>query len=125
MASAASADENVTIDGIDFNVPDGFTEDLDEAIVNETDTDNGMTYISNGKCYDNKDDVITIVVCNYQGVNVSEDVFSKIDGANLKIKDVDGKLMNFGFLKVYCYVKDGKLVTISTNNQDNLEKFII
>ena len=27
MASAVSADENVTIDGIDFNIPDGYIED--------------------------------------------------------------------------------------------------
>ena len=52
MASAVSADENVTIDGIDFNIPDGYVEDVTEEIVNETETDEDGTYVTNGKFYD-------------------------------------------------------------------------
>ena len=36
-----SADNTVTISDVNFTIPDGFTEDVSEAIVNETDSEDG------------------------------------------------------------------------------------
>lgn len=125
MASAVSADENVTIDGIDFNIPDGYTEDVDAQIVNETDTDEGMTYISNAKAYESEDNYMLLLVAAYEGVNASEDAFADIEGDNLTINGVDGKLVDMYIMSIYCYVKDGKLVTLTSDISDEFEKFIV
>lgn len=125
MASAVSADENVTIDGIDFNIPEGYTEDVDAQIVNETDTDEGMTYISNAKAYESEDNYMLLLVAAYDGVNASEDAFADIEGDNLTINGVDGKLVDMYIMSIYCYVKDGKLVTLTSDISDEFEKFIV
>lgn len=125
MASAVSAEEKVTISGIDFNIPDGYTEDVKQEIVNQTDTSSGMTSISNGKLYQNGNNTILIFVATYEGFNVTDDYIAKIKGDNLTVKNVEGKLLDFGIFKIFSYAKDGKLVTLSTDSQDELEKFII
>ncbi|WP_406533824.1 hypothetical protein [Methanobrevibacter sp.] len=125
MASAVSADENVTIDGIDFNIPDGYTEDVDAEIVNETETDEGMTYISNAKAYESEDNYMLLLVAAYEGENASDDAFADIEGDNLTINGVDGKLVDMYIMSIYCYVKDGKLVTLTSDISDEFEKFII
>ena len=125
MASAASADENVTIDGIDFNIPDGFTEDVDEAIINETNSEHKVSFVSNAKVYENGDHIMTLMVCTYEGVNVTNDYLKDMDGDDLTINGVDGKLTDTGFIKVFCYVKDGKLAELSTNYQEDIEKFVV
>lgn len=125
MASAVSADENVTIDGIDFNIPDGYIEDVQSEIINETETDEGLTYVSNAKCYDSENNTMLLLVAAYEGVNVTDDVFADIEGNDLAIKNVDGKLVDLGLFSIYCYVQDGKLVTLTSDSADEFEKFII
>ena len=125
MASAVSADENVTIDGIDFNIPDGYIEDVTGEIVNETETDEDGSYVTNGKFFDNENYTMLILVADYGGDNASEDAFANIDVNTSKIKDVEGKLIDMGFLSIYCFVKDGKLVTLTTDGPEDIEKFII
>ena len=123
MASAVSADENVTIDGITFNIPDGYTEDADEAVVNETVSEDGVEYVSNSKLFENGGDIMSIMVATYDE-SISLDALNDV-GDDLKIGDVDGKLLDLSYVKVFSFEKDGKLVVLSTNNQDDIEKFLI
>ena len=125
MASAVSADENVTIDGITFNIPDGYIEDVDSEIVNQTESDEGVTYVSNAKSYDSENHTMLLLVATYEGENATEDALADVDGDALKIKDIDGEFVDLGFLKIFCYIQDGKLVTLTTDSQDEIEKFII
>ncbi len=125
MATAVSADENVTIDGIAFNIPDGYTEDIDSEIVNETDSDDGVNYVTNGKLYENGNNIMTITVSTYDGVNATEKVLSSMNGEDLKINNTEGKIVDLGFISIYCYLKDGKLVSLSSDNQKEIEKFVI
>ena len=125
MASAVSADENVTIDGITFNIPDGYIEDVDSEIVNQTESDEGVTYVSNAKSYDSENHTMLLLVATYEGENATEDALADVDGDALKIKDIDGEFVDLGFLSIFCYIQDGKLVTLTTDSQDEIEKFII
>ena len=45
--------KNVTIDGIDFNLPDGFSEDVSSESVNETSSVGGFEYKYNQKLFEN------------------------------------------------------------------------
>ena len=125
MASAVSADEKVTIDGIDFNIPEGYTEDVDSAVVNETETDDGVTYVSNGKFFDDGNYTMLLLVADYGGADVAEAAFAEVEGENLTIQNTTGKLVDLGFLKIYAYLEDGKLVTLTTDGPDEIEKFVI
>lgn len=125
MASAVSADEKVTIDGIDFNIPEGYTEDVDSEVVNETETDDGVTYVSNGKFFDNGNYTMLLLVADYGNANATEAAFAEVEGENLTINNTDGKLVDLGFLKIYAYLEDGKLVTLTTDGPDEIEKFVI
>ena len=125
MASAVSADEKVTIDGIDFNIPEGYTEDVDSAVVNETETDDGVPYVSNGKFFDDGNYTMLLLVADYGGADVAEAAFAEVEGENLTIHNTTGKLVDLGFLKIYAYLEDGKLVTLTTDGPDEIEKFVI
>ena len=125
MASAVSADEKVTIDGIDFNIPEGYTEDVDSAVVNETETDDGVTYVSNGKFFDDGNYTMLLLVADYGGADVAEAAFAEVEGENLTLHNTTGKLVDLGFLKIYAYLEDGKLVTLTTDGPDEIEKFVI
>lgn len=125
MASAVSADENVTIEGITFNIPDGYTEDVDSETINQTTTDEGKTFTSSSKSFDSEDHNMLLLVATYDGENATEAALADIDSANLTIKDIDGKLVDLGFLSIFCYEQDGKLVALTCDSQDEIEKFII
>lgn len=126
MASAVSADEKVTIDGIDFNVPDGYTEDLSNEIINETNSTDGVTYVNNGKLFENGDNITVIIVSTYDAMDITEKFLTEnVGGDDVTIKGVNGKSLENGLFSLFYYAKDGKLVTFSTNNPDDIEKFII
>ena len=125
MATAVSADENITIDGIAFNIPDGYTEDIDSEIVNETDTEDGVNYVSNGKLYENGNTYMTLTVSTYEGVNATEKVLSNMNADDLTINNTEGKFVDLGFINIFCYLKDGKLVSLSSNDKNEIEKFMI
>ena len=98
MASAVSADEKVTIDGIDFNIPEGYTEDVDSAVVNETETDDGVTYVSNGKFFDDGNYTMLLLVADYGGADVAEAAFAEVEGENLTVEQL---------VTVFLYIKKG------------------
>ena len=109
------AEEIVTIDGIDFKIPDGFSEDKDEEIVNESSVQAGVTY----------DTVVVILVANYGEYNVTDDIIKEIGGNATSIGGVDGYLIKENFFYKFDYAKDGKLVVFSTNDEDVIGDFIV
>ena len=48
---SGDSEQTVTIDGIDFKIPDGFTEDADEEVINESNVKSGITYLTNSKLF--------------------------------------------------------------------------
>ncbi len=119
------AEEIVTIDGIDFKIPDGFSEDKDEEIVNESSVQAGVTYLTNSKLFEKDDTVVVILVANYGEYNVTDDVIKEIGGNATSIGGVDGYLIKENFFYKFDYAKDGKLVVFSTNDEDVIGDFIV
>lgn len=122
---SGDSEETVTIDGIDFNVPDGFTEDADEEIVNESNVRSGITYLTNSKCFENGDTVVVILVADYGEYKVTDDIAKEVGGDATTINGIDGYLSEDGFFYVFNYAKNDKLVVLSANDKDVIGDFLI
>ena len=58
----SSNNNTVTISGLNFTIPEGFTEDVDEEVVNESGSDEGYTYVSNERMFEDDDNLVLISV---------------------------------------------------------------
>lgn len=122
----SSQNQTVTIGGIDFNVPDGYNEDKNQSVVNKTVDENGVSMTNNLKAFiNNNTTVVAILVTEYKDYNITEDIVGSVAGDAKTINNVSGYLKtdDNGY-KVFSYVKDNKLVVISTNNEKVIGDFI-
>ena len=70
MTGCAYAAETTTVSDLNFTIPEGFTEDTDEAPVNESGSEDGYTYTLNSKTFEKGDTAVSIVVADYdQDIN--------------------------------------------------------
>ena len=121
----SDANETVTIDGIDFNIPEGFIEDPNEATINETNEQSGITYITNGKVYEKDGIIVALLVADYGEYKVTDEIAGAVGGEATTINNVSGYLSTDGIYKVFNYAKDDKLVVISANDEDIIADFIM
>ena len=125
IGTVVAASETVEIEGFEFTVPDGFTEDPTYETVNVVKEQNGVTFTSNGKLYQNDDgDVVNVLVAEYDGVEVTDDVAAGLGGDAKTIAGIDGYVIPNGTLTSFEFPNDGNLVVLSTNNEDILEDFL-
>ena len=125
ICTVVAASETVEIEGFEFTVPDGFTEDPTHETVNVVKEQNGVTFTSNGKLYQNDDgDVVNVLVAEYDGVEVTDDVAAGLGGDAKTIAGIDGYVIPNGTLTSFEFPNDGNLVVLSTNNEDILEDFL-
>lgn len=117
--------ENVTIGGIDFAIPEGFTEDPNHAIDNEQREQSGISYTLNGKLYEKDDTIVVLLVSDYGDYKVTDDIAREVGGEPTTINNIDGYLTTNGTYKVFNYAKDDKLVVISTNDENAIGDFLI
>lgn len=122
---SGDSEQTVTIDGIDFKIPDGFSEDTSEEVVNESNVQSGVTYFTNSKLFEKDDKVMVLLVADYGEYKVTDDIAKEVGGDATTIGGVDGYLKEDGFFHVFNYAKDGKLVVMSTNDKDIIGDFII
>lgn len=123
--SFVSAEQNITIDGVDFHIPDGFAEDPNHETVNEHHSQGSVNYVTNGKLFEKGNTIIAILVAEYEGFEVSDDVVANVGGDAKTINGVDGYLKQDTIYYVFSYEKDGKLVTISSTDEDEIGDFLI
>lgn len=121
----AGENQTVTIDGVDFNIPAGFTEDPNHATDNKTNEQGGITYITNGKLYENNDTIVAILVADYGEYKVTDEIAQSVGGEPKTINNVSGYLTTDGIYSVFNYAKDDKLVVLSATDEDVLADFII
>ena len=116
----------VTIDGIDFNIPDGFSEEKNLAIDGDVNETNGVQYTTWGKTYVNdKNKVISIGVATYDGVEVTDEMPKYIGGDKVSINGVDGYEYKVAPYDGFTFAKDGKLIIISTNDGNLLQDVVV
>lgn len=122
---SGSSEEIVTIDGIDFKIPDGFKEDSDEEVINESNVQGGVTYLTNSKLFEKDDTVMVILVADYGEYEVTDEIAKEVGGDATTINGVDGYLKEDNFFYVFNYAKNDKLVVLSTNDKDIIGDFIV
>jgi hypothetical protein len=117
-----SLDSNaVTISGVNFTIPEGFTEDVDDAIVNESDSDDGNNYVTNGKSYSDDDGNLLLITVSEYEQNITDDLVDDI-GDEKTIGNVTGYFDDMGFLSLFSYVQDGKVVVLTATEENLIEE---
>ena len=109
----------ITISGMNFTIPDGFTEDVEEAIVNETGSDEGYNYVTESKTFECNDDFIIISVSIYDN-NLTGDYMQDF-GDESTINNVSGFYEDLGFLSLFSYTQGNKLIILSANEKQIIE----
>ena len=109
----------ITISGMNFTIPDGFTEDVEEAIVNETGSDEGYNYVTDSKTFECNDDFIIISVSIYDK-NLTVDYMQDL-GDESTINNVTGYFEDVGFLSLFSYTQGNKLIIVSANERQLIE----
>ena len=120
----SSENQTVTIAGIDFNVPAGFSEDTNYSAVNQTVDESGVSITNNLKTFVNNNTVVAVLVAEYKDFNITDEIVGIVAGDAKTINNVSGYLSTDGNYKVFSYVKDNKLVVISTNDENVIGDFI-
>ena len=125
-ASAALFDNenNVTIDGIDFNVPDGYKEDTNYQTINEVKNKGGVQYTVNGKVFEKGSDIVSILVSDYGEYKLTDDIVKSVGGDEKTIGDVKGYASEDDGYYLFTYIKDDKLVVFSVTDEDSIEGFL-
>ena len=117
MIGCAYAAETTTVSDVNFTIPDGFTEDTDEATVNESGSEDGYNYVLNSKTFEKDDTALNIVVADYEQ-DINDDLIKDI-GKEKTIKDIAGYYGDGGVIKLFAYIEDGKIITITTINDND------
>ena len=118
-----SSDSNVVeISGVNFTIPEGFTEDVSEAVVNESGSDDGYNYVTNSKSFEDDEHVILISVATYDE-SITDDIIKDI-GEKTTINNVTGYLGDMGFLAIFSYLQDNNVVVITADDKDIIEEVL-
>ena len=120
--SADSSNSTVTISGINFTIPEGLTENVGEEKINESGSEEGYNYLTNQKTFVSGDYILEISVSSYEQ-NMSDDYLNDT-GKEATINNVAGRIENLGFLVLFSYVQDGKVVVITSNDKSVIEKVL-
>ena len=123
IGCAYASDNTVEISGVNFTVPEGFTEDVSGEVVNESGSDDGYNYITNSKSFTTDDHRFSVSVATYDQ-NITEDIIKDI-GEKTTINNVTGYLGDMGFLAVFSYVQDDNVVVITTDDADIIEEVLV
>lgn len=117
--------ETVTIDGIDFKIPDGFSEDSSQELVNEPQSQGGIDYVVNGKTFNNGLSEVAILVADYGDFKVNDDVLKALGGEKTTLNDVEGYQYESDGYYIFNYQKNDKLVVISSSDENIISDFLI
>lgn len=106
--------ETVKVEGIKFNVPDGFKEDKSAGIDDyEKTAENNIKYTISQKVYKNADDdKFTLGVITYEDHDVTDDVAAGVGSDKVTINGIKAYKYQDGNDKGIVYAKNGKLVTV-------------
>lgn len=122
IGCAYAADDTVEIAGINFTVPEGFTEDVSDEIVNESGSDDGYNYVTNSKSFESDGHFLLLSVATYED-NITDDIIKDM-GEKTTIGNVTGYLGDMGFLALFSYIQDDNVVVITADDKDIIEEVL-
>lgn len=122
LAPALAAD-TVTIEGVSFHLPDGYTEDSAQQSVNISGSQDSLEYKMSGKVFVKGNNAVSVMVEDFGDYNVSDDVISQVGDAKT-LKNVKGYMKEVGGAYAFTYLKDGKVVIISSTDENAIGEFL-
>lgn len=124
--SSVCAVQNVEIDGVKFNIPDGYKEETSLATEGVTNEDGFKIY--NHTYFDSSNKMIHISVFHGKDTDkLSLDDLKESDEVKKTIKGYDGLLDHDeeDGLYFFTYIKNGKVSIVTVEDESLLEKVIV
>lgn len=118
--SDSSNNNTVTISGVNFTIPEGLTENVTETLVNESGSDDGYNYVTDQKTFEDDENLLVISVSTYEQ-NITDDLVKDV-GDKTTINNITGYSQDLGFLALFAYVQDGKVVVLTANDMNLIEE---
>lgn len=119
-----SDDNIVSICGVEYNIPEGFHENVNSSINNESLNDGGFAYYLTSKQYSNAKDIFTVGVSHYT-LEITNKTLEKLGGEPRNIDGHDGYFKNIKDGCEFNYIVNGDIVSVSATNEDLLTKVIV
>lgn len=117
--------ETVKIDGVDFNVPDGFKEDSSNTLdkVLEPLKKEGAQVSS--KAYTKDNDAVGLFVVNVTNGLTNDQALKLMGGNKTTINNVNGYLVKDGDVSMFNFEKNNRVVVISSSDEKLIGDFLI
>ena len=118
----------IAIEGIDFNIPDGYEKDNTKSVVNETRTTENTSFVLNQESYENSNgEEIIISIADYDDFDVDADTLSRIcEGADGKsMMGYPGYIISNDTCTQFTYAFDHRAVSITAPNEDLINQILI
>lgn len=117
--------KNITLDGINFTIPEGFSENVSLRSLNKSNDNLFIHYTTNSKTYENGTVSISMLVAVYDDAEMTDEIVSTIGGQKTTINGVNGYLGTSKGYPTFSYEKDNKLATVASNDPDIFSKVIV
>ena len=118
--------QEITIEGINFTIPEGYSSDPTSVFENVTTKTGSVSYTMNGQTFKNDaGDEIAILVADYGDLNVTDDILKQVSDSKKTIKDYNGYVKKDGKYTVFSYIEEGDLVTVTVSDESVLEKVLV
>lgn len=118
--------KKVVIEGVSFNLPDGYKEDKSAAYDDYKQTlDNGVVMVISEKTFLKGSDNLTFSVISYEGAKVDDSVIEQIAGDSKKVNGVKGYDYDIEGIQGFAYAKDGKMISIVGADDDLLKEIVV
>jgi hypothetical protein len=120
--------ETVAIDGINFTIPDGFSEVENESLDSQV-LDNPYIDVNiSSKAYANASGEVMILSVSSSNVTANttfaEDA-AGVDGNKTTINGIEGYTSVDDEFNSFSYAKDGKLVIVSSTDKELIDDFVV
>ena len=118
----------IAIEGIDFNIPEGYEKDNAKSVVNETRTTGNTSFVLNQESYENSNgEEIIISIADYDDFDVDADALYRIcEGADAKtLMGYSGYITSNDTCTQFTYAFNHRAVTITAPNEDLIKQILI
>lgn len=120
-----SDEDDINVGGIDFEVPDGYvSNNAYDQKDNITVDDSGLQTKTNTRGFTKGNDVLYIMVIEYEGLDVDDSFAGFLGGEVTTFADQQGYLNVDGIYSAFDYACDGKLVILTATDENVFEEVI-
>ena len=111
--------KNITFEGVDFTIPQGFGESKDDEVFDDLGSDGKTTFYIN----EYKGEIVITVISDWMGMSLEE--LKKENATKASINGHDGWNYTEDGLNYFAYVHDDKGILVGVTNQTRLYEVIL